>query len=195
MSYILDALKRAEAERNGATPVRNALPAAFVAATPAKRASRALLWFAPLLAGAAIGALLLGMTRDAAAPADSAAPKPVAPVPARATPEPPAAVIIPPPGAVAPRQVATTAPAPAAVKPKRQTLGTLRDLPESVQRDIPPLVIGGYLYSAKPADRTVLINNRLRHEGDEVAPGLILETLQPNGMVLNYRGYRYRSTY
>jgi general secretion pathway protein B len=35
----------------------------------------------------------------------------------------------------------------------------------------------------------------LRHEGEEVAPGLVLEKLQPKGAVMNYKGYRYRVAY
>jgi general secretion pathway protein B len=71
----------------------------------------------------------------------------------------------------------------------------LRELPDNIQREIPPLKVGGYIYSGSKADRTVIINGRLLHEGEEAAPGLILEKMMPNGMVLNYRGYRYRSGY
>jgi general secretion pathway protein B len=48
------------------------------------------------------------------------------------------------------------------------------------------------MYSPNPADRLVLIDKALRREGEEVAPGLVLEKLLPRAAVLNYRGYRYR---
>jgi general secretion pathway protein B len=38
----------------------------------------------------------------------------------------------------------------------------------------------------------VLIDKVLRKEGDEVAPGLVLEQLLPKGAVFSFRGYRYR---
>ena len=89
---------------------------------------------------------------------------------------------------------------PAATEPKAaQTaeppIPTLRELPENVQREIPTLAVGGYIYSGNKADRSVLINQRLLREGEEVAPGLVLEKMLPNGMVLNYRGQRYRTGY
>jgi general secretion pathway protein B len=48
------------------------------------------------------------------------------------------------------------------------------------------------MYSANPADRLILVDNILRHEGEEVAPGLVLEKLLPKGAVMIFRGYRYR---
>jgi general secretion pathway protein B len=71
----------------------------------------------------------------------------------------------------------------------------LRELPANIQREIPPVVIGGYIYAGKPAERSVLINNRLLREGDQIAPGLTLERMMPREAVLNYRGNRYRVPY
>jgi general secretion pathway protein B len=71
----------------------------------------------------------------------------------------------------------------------------LRELPDAIQREVPAMTIGGYIYSGSKADRSVLINNRLLHEGEEVAPGFKIEKLMPNGMVLNYKGTRFRSGY
>lgn len=48
------------------------------------------------------------------------------------------------------------------------------------------------MYSENAADRLVLVDKTLRHEGEEIAPGLTLERLLPKGAVLNYRGTRYR---
>jgi general secretion pathway protein B len=60
---------------------------------------------------------------------------------------------------------------------------------------VPRVAFGGYMYSANPADRLLLIDKALRHEGEEVAPGLVLEKLLPRAAVMNYRGYRYRVAY
>jgi general secretion pathway protein B len=71
----------------------------------------------------------------------------------------------------------------------------LRELPEPIQRQIPALAIGGYIYSKNPADRLLLVDKTLRREGEEVAPGLMLEKLQPAAAIFNYLGYRYRVPY
>lgn len=104
------------------------------------------------------------------------------------------------------KQVATPiAPTPAAIPtaekkspeiaPSEPQIGLLADLPDNIRRDVPALSINGYIYSAKPSDRSVLINNRLLREGDQVVPGLIVEKMLPREAVLNYMGYRYRLPY
>lgn len=82
-----------------------------------------------------------------------------------------------------------------ATVPAPDRIALLQELPVQIQRDIPPIAINGYIYASNPADRSVLVNNRVRREGDEVADGLTLEKLLPSEMVLNYRGYRYRINY
>jgi general secretion pathway protein B len=87
------------------------------------------------------------------------------------------------------------APAPASDSPPEARVATLRELPENIQREIPALTIGGYIYSNNQSERSVLINKRLLHEGDEVAPGLVLEKMLPKEAVLSYKGHRYRISY
>jgi general secretion pathway protein B len=86
---------------------------------------------------------------------------------------------------------AKPSPAPAT----EQRVPTLQELPAHIQNEIPRLAVSGYIYSTNKADRTVLINTRLAREGDQVAPDVILEQLTPTGMVLSYKGYRYRTSY
>jgi general secretion pathway protein B len=74
-------------------------------------------------------------------------------------------------------------------------VGTARDLPQAIQSQLPPISVNGYLYDKDPADRSVLMNQKLLREGDTVAPDLVLEKLLPKGAVLNYKGYRYRITF
>ena len=57
------------------------------------------------------------------------------------------------------------------------------------------MTIGGYIYSGNQSERSVLINKRLLHEGEEVAPGLVLEKMLPKEAVLSYKGHRYRISY
>jgi general secretion pathway protein B len=75
------------------------------------------------------------------------------------------------------------------------SLPYLRQLPDAVQSSLPRVSFGGYMYSANPADRLLLVDKTLRHEGEEVAPGLVLEKLLPKAAVMNYRGVRYRVAY
>jgi general secretion pathway protein B len=247
MSYILEALKKAQAERQlGNAPTIHAPQAEAV--QPGVAASRKPL-FIGLGAGAlvvALGALLVWQRAPAPAsvapaPAASAplaaagpaapslaagsasntlevsappAPPPrpahVAEAPAHLAPAaagragqealasaaparaPAAAPATPPvPAVPAPRAAAVPAPAPS----PEDSLPYLHQLPDMIQRDVPRVSFGGYMYSANPADRLLLVDKALRHEGEEVAPGLVLEKLLPKAAVMNFRGVRYRVAY
>lgn len=72
---------------------------------------------------------------------------------------------------------------------------TLRDLPPNLQNEIPPISVGGYIYSDNRAECQLLINKMLLHEGEQVAPGLVLERMMAHSAILNYKGYRYRISY
>ncbi|MCS0808744.1 general secretion pathway protein GspB [Massilia agilis] len=230
MSYILEALKKAQAERQlGSAPTIHA-PAAHGAPQAAQRRK-------PLVIGAAAGVLLVAgailawrqhagtpapaVVAQAAAPAVAPGPAPAHDAavaqhpPAAASPAPAVALVgapDAPPAAAKPARppaepvrkapepapAATSVPAevakPAVVAPVSADDGlpTLNGLPDAVRRDVPKVAFGGYMYSPNPADRLVLVDKTLRHEGEEVAPGLMLEKLLPKGAVLNFRGYRYR---
>jgi general secretion pathway protein B len=125
------------------------------------------------------------------APADLAKPKieekkPEAKIAETSTPKPAAAPD--------PLPVRKTEPVEVAVPPENR-VGSLRDLPPNLQKDIPPIAFSGYIYSSNPADRSVLIGNRLLREGDQVAPGLTLERLLQKDAILNYMGHRFRVAY
>jgi len=94
--------------------------------------------------------------------------------------------------AAAPR---AAAPAPAPAPVPEDSYPYLHQLPDIIQRDIPRVTFGGYMYSANPADRLLIVDKALRHEGEEVAPGLLLERLLPKAAVMNFRGIRYRVAY
>ena len=193
--------------QNGAAAAQTApaAPAASVAA-PAAVAPPAPAPSAPIPAPAPQAA-------SAQAPAAQAAPVPppvVAPAPApqpapaprkAAAPAPvadpaPEAVYLPAP-APAPARAAEPAPAPVRAPDPvvEENLRTLQQLPESIQREVPRVTVGGYIYSPNPADRLLLIDKTLRREGEELAPGLVLERLMPKYAVMNFRGTRYRVGY
>ena len=200
MSYILEALKKSQAERQlGELPSIHAPQVQLQPAPDTGRPVRLPLW-AGLGAACAVAAVWWwwpAKTSVAPAPAPVVA---VAPVPA---PAPVTPVIAPLPAplvvkAPPPPVVKASAPPPAAVVTPasvEEITPGLRDLPEPIQRQIPPIALGGYIYSKDPADRLLLIDKVLRHEGEEVAPGLVLEKLQPKAAIFSFKGYRYRMPY
>jgi general secretion pathway protein B len=92
-------------------------------------------------------------------------------------------------------QAAAPAPASAPAPAPEDSLPLVQQLPEAIRSQIPRVAFGGYMYSTNPADRLVLVDNTLRHEGEEVAAGLVLEKLMPRAVVMNFRGVRYRVAY
>ena len=212
MSYILEALKKSQAERQlGELPSIHAPQVQLHDGAASGAARRAPVWLA--LGGvtlAVAAALLLWQPWQAAAtvpapalapavlaqavpaPAPAVAPAPVAAPVTQAVPVPPAAtaapvhharpVAEPPqerPGQAAPPVAAPVPTVPVPAPAAEESVPGMRDLPEPIQRQIPPIAIGGYIYSKNPADRLLLIDKVLRHEGEELAPGLVLEKLQP----------------
>lgn len=84
---------------------------------------------------------------------------------------------------------------PPVAAPEEANIPWHRDLPPQIQREIPAVTVGGYIYSPTPADRSMLINNRLLREGEQISPGLTLEKIRLKDAVLNFKGYRYRVSY
>ena len=218
MSYILDALQRADAERaRGNVPTLNARPIASPAAAPGSATAQRV--------GLAIAGLVLLL---AAAWAwwiwSSAAPQPVAPAVAPTVPAPPAPVaavvqVAPPtvlpsavPGPVpatlpkSPVAEKAAAPQPAQVKPSATgtapkaetpagasaTAPLLSELPEATRREIPALAISGAVYSENPAQRLLLVNGQVLNQGSEVAPDLKVLEIRSNVSEFSFRGTRFR---
>jgi general secretion pathway protein B len=188
MSYVLDALKRADAERErGAVPGLHAQPVPLLPAdadTP--RPSPPWLW---LGVGLAIGLLaafawLVGGRESAgevAAPVAVAA-QPVVAAPIQAAPTPPPPIT---------RLPAVAAHPPPSASAADTRVLALHELPETVRRELPTLAINGSLYSEVAAQRFLIINGRVVHEKEEVAPNLRLEQIKLKAAVLKYKDYRY----
>ena len=201
--------------RNEAVPVAPVAPAvpapAPVVTAPAAAA------VAPATAATAPAAAAVAPATAAAVPAAVAVPAPAAPPGKALAVQPPAAQPALAPAATprkaaaapvaeaVPEAVYLPAPArapeplPAPVRAPdpvaEENLRTLQQLPEAIQRDVPKVAVGGYIYSPNPADRLLLVDKALRREGEELAPGLVLERLMPKYAVMNYRGTRYRVAY
>jgi general secretion pathway protein B len=210
MSFILDALKKSEAERQ-----RQAGPTLLeVRVTPPRR--RLPLWAVALavLLGINLVALLWFMLRK-----PEAAPVPVAAAPSTA----PAAAVPPPVIVTAPAQPAAVTPAPATAAPAAAaapsaaesaanpadlqpavpaSAGATRDTRDTrdtqglpsyadVGSNMPDLRLDLHVYSPRAAERYALINMHKVHEGDVLPEGARVIAINKDGVVLSYHDQEF----
>lgn len=210
MSYILEALKKSEMERRagsitglspGATYVMTSdggfrhTGVAMLAAAGLLGAGLALGIWHPWKAPAApqpIPAAALPPPSPGASPAEA---PPALPVPIKT--EGPATAPVPVrSGAVdAVRSAAATAKtAPRSAVPAEAGRRVIdyRNLPAGIRSKLPQFTFGGYAGTDEAESRIAFINNRLVKEGEEVSPGVRLEEAGQAGVVLGFRGYRFR---
>lgn len=103
--------------------------------------------------------------------------------------------------AAASRPAAKTAAPPAAAREASPAVSridnkvfNLHELPAALQKEIgDTVVISGFSSSGEGTERLVIINDRVRRAGDDVVAGMKLETIQADGVILNYKGYRFRT--
>jgi general secretion pathway protein B len=209
MSYILDALKRADAERErGVVPglyARQLAPSGATTPTPGRKLIL-IAGGAALLLGAIAVALWLGRAAPdltAAKPAPAPVVRPpevVATLQSPVQPQAPALAATPPP-APAPAVAAipaTTAPASATPKatasapPLPAAAPLLAELAEDIRRQIPALTITGAVYSDNPGQRLLLVNNQVLPQGSLAAPEVTLEEIGAKSSTFSFRGNRFR---
>lgn len=211
MSYILDALRKADAERErGAVPglhTQSVLPG--VREDEPARGLSPLAWMGMGAGLVGVAALFWTLSGSDEPPPVSAAPVAVpAPLPepvavAPVAPPPPALVLAPAPPPVVNAPVHKAAPASAARPPAvasaapaaDERVYALNELPEAIRRELPAMAIGGSIYSDVPASRFLIINGQIFHEGDKVAKDLSLEQIKLKAAVLRFRGYRVGITF
>jgi general secretion pathway protein B len=198
MSYILEALRRSQAERErGQVPGLNAQPSA-AAALPAQRDGPPWRWVLPLGALALVALVLaIWAWRGASGPAPVATPAPAvtaappaeapAPLPLVVSAPPPAPVAVPAPtAAVAPSAAEKpTAPAPAAPRVLR-----LSELSAEQRRELPSMSLGGSVWSDSALSRFVIVNGQVVREGETAAPGVVVDTIGPKSVRLRWRDMR-----
>jgi general secretion pathway protein B len=66
------------------------------------------------------------------------------------------------------------------------------ELPESVRQGLPSLIISTHIYSPEKTERLAAINGRIGREGQEIMPGVAVESITPDGAILRYQGYRFK---
>lgn len=71
----------------------------------------------------------------------------------------------------------------------------LSELPDGVRRGLPALVVSGATYSETPAHRMLIVNGQVVREGEEPAPGVVLERIQLKSAILRHKGTRFSMPY
>jgi general secretion pathway protein B len=193
MSYILDALKKSDQQRQrGTIPPLPTMQATV--AVPRHRMSAYYILIAVVLLGAGV---LVGWLRpwqaeqppfeatSIAAEAPVPVTQQVAPVPA-------------PTESITQTEVARTA------EPAERNSSTLSEaaqqqqaipfseLPLQIQQEIPVMKVQLHAYANKPGERLVSINDIRLREGESLMSGLRLEQITPDGMIFSYKGYRFQ---
>lgn len=195
MSYVLDALRRADAERQqGRPPDLNAPGALRAGAAPAQRVAPAARlargwpgWALLLVASLAAGLLLLWAPGERLDPPPGSVPlgtEAPAVAPRAAAPAPRAAM----PTAATAALAAPSAPGAGAALP-------IERLDPALRQSLPPLAFSGAMDSPDPAARMLIVNGRLLREGDSVASDLVLERIALRSAVLRWRGQRIEVRY
>ncbi|MGY3914133.1 GspB family T2SS assembly factor variant ExeB [Aeromonas australiensis] len=67
-------------------------------------------------------------------------------------------------------------------------LMALGSAPQSVRQQVPQLSYGSHVFSSNPAKRAVVLNGREYREGSEIAPGVVLATIDQQYIVLQVAG-------
>lgn len=216
MSYILDALKKADTERE-----RRAVPGLHAQADGGFGVSErrgGLAWGRVAVGAIVLLVALLGWLwagRSEPTPAAAPTPQPVAqavptptpqPMPAPVASPPPAAMPAPMPAAPAPTQapiahIAPPAP-PATASPTPKAAAAPASAPEArvparnelapeLRAALPPLNVSGAVYAPQPAGRMLFVNGMVLREGDALGDGLSVERIGPTSSVLVFRGQRF----
>jgi general secretion pathway protein B len=217
MSYILDALRKSEQQRQR-TNAPTLLHAPVLPASPKPVRLVSSLALAVSLIGAG---MLLGWLQPWKGDMHPVAVLPDAPRSQPLSPPPPLALPMPlkaagqtapslPPNAGVPatrapeaarpviadgvadadhrERAAASKPQPAA--PAGQVMRQ-SELPSEVQQALPGIMIAFHQYSVVPAERRVMINNSVLREGELIAPGVRLEQITPDGVVIDFQGYLF----
>jgi general secretion pathway protein B len=205
LSLILDALRKADSERE-----RESVPGLHTQPVPplsleqvaAPARPKPWLWIA---LGVGVGLLVSiawyfagretprpPVERAASAP-DPVAPSPI-PAPNAVAPEPARATAAPAPWPAQERKTASK-PDVAAAPSTVPAVYAREQLPDNIRAALPPLAVGGSIYSSTPANRSLILDGRLYRENEQLSADLLLEEIRQKTAVLRFRGYRFEIRY
>ncbi len=215
MSFILDALKKSEAERN-----RKSGPVLMdMRIAPARRHLPVWVWVIAIVLLANLALLGYALLRSGGRQAPVAAPVAAAPAPVNAIPAVLPPPVLPPPATEPARNRDLPAAAPATgglvmqsnavVSPNNPVAPPISAAaaapavapPANLPSDddlrasgvtLPELHLSLHVYDDNPANRFVLLNSSRLREGQETAEGVRVERIDPAGVVLSWRGRQFR---
>ncbi|MGD8309310.1 MAG: general secretion pathway protein GspB [Chromatiales bacterium] len=219
MSLILEALRKSERERAGAPGAPS--PVAVPRRQPMPLPQRRRLGIGIALAlGMAVLALVWLLRDDGPqGPTGPAvvdpAPSAVEPLASAAPPAPPATAPVSPEGRpgphpgpahetaaeepevidlaaqLEPRPPAAPKAPPALAEPPPSTVPALAEMPLEFQETVPSLDIQVHFYARDPDRRFVLIGGQRFRGGEQIMPGLDLDEIVREGLVVEWRGERF----
>ena len=221
MSYILDALQRAEQERersNGAVPGLQTRAVTAITTRPSRTAVLRGRWpfvaMAALLVVIVIVSLMVRRTQPemtapegsvlradasvaAASPTPTASTEPLKVTPPASAVEPapvrgPVAIVPVPANRATPATPPTAQAAASATATPTPVPPFLKDLPEGIRRQIPPMTISGVVYSENPAQRLLLVNGQVLTQGSPAAIDVVLNEIHPRSSDFTFKGTRFR---
>lgn len=220
MSFILDALKKSDSERQ-----RQAGPALFEVRHAAPRNGLPM-WAIVLGILLLVNIFALGwfVSRSRAPAASTAVVAPTPPASARPAPAPPpkapaatapsaSTAVLPPQHSLPPAPAAEEAENPAdyeealpegsaeaqrppatgadAAARESDFAPTVDKLPAAISNQLPQLHLDMLVYATRAADRFVLVNMQRLREGESTRDGARVEAITASGVVMSYRGTRF----
>jgi len=201
MSFILDALKKSESERQR----QDAPGIASIAQTGRQQGKPRWPWLVVGLLAINLVVLAVIMMPPEPSPEGSAAEVTETAMPAdsspgsfseivkeakRATPNPPPASMATPRPETPVEEFAAT-PEPAPTQAMTEGLPTFNDLRASGQLQLPDMHLDIHVYSGRPADRFVFVNMSKYKESATLSEGPRVSEIVPDGVVLDYMGQRF----
>jgi general secretion pathway protein B len=225
VSYILEALKKAEAQRGqGQVPgLHDQHMAPEFSGGGAREGNGLLIWIIMAMGLIMMGLLVWALWQPDPPPAPPGVQPSLAAPPAQVIAPPPPLVAMAPPTTTSIPQVPVAITEPTPVSPQATTepglqprherrtrnepakaeaapsakaqQDTLPELPESMRAQLPKLSFGGAMHSDNPASRMLIVNGQLLHEGDAISPDLTLEQIQLKQATFRFKGHRYTAQY
>lgn len=190
MSYILDALKKSDRERQkGKVPGLNSIHDPHPS-SPGNQSSYPIKFIFTtigIILLLSISALSWYWMKDSSNPAESSPAIVESVVERNKIPPPPTPVI-----RTSPKKLILPPSQPA--PPQNQDLSIIpgiEDLPPASQNSIPNLQLAGHTYSETPEKRIIIINNNILREGDWVDDNIKLIEITWTGVTLDYKGERF----
>lgn len=77
-------------------------------------------------------------------------------------------------------------------EPNLMDIPYLNELPDYQQQSIPLMEFAGHVYSSDASSRSVIINGQFMEQGDNLMPGLRIESITINGVVFAYKDTLFR---